>query len=156
MSGISIDHIVLRIPKSKFQEIVKGYATALEPLGLKEVANMGGVFYAYGDKNGAVVCVRQIDDDASGATTTEGVHFALTCSTKEQVDAFHGAALAAGWKENGKPGFRKEIAPNWYAAFVVDDAGNNVEAVFHAPENVFTKGVRSVKKLHESFLKSKQ
>jgi len=45
------------------------------------------------------------------------------------VDAFHKAGLAAGAKDNGKPGLRKDYSPTYYAAFLVDLDGNNVEAV---------------------------
>ncbi len=48
------------------------------------------------------------------------------------VEAFHKAALANGGKDNGKPGERK-YHPGYYAAFVIDPDGNNIEAVFHGP-----------------------
>jgi predicted lactoylglutathione lyase len=50
------------------------------------------------------------------------------------VDAFHQAALATGGSDNGQPGLREEYHPTYYAAFVLDPDGNNVEAVCHAPE----------------------
>ena len=50
------------------------------------------------------------------------------------VDAFHGAALAAGGKDNGQPGLRPHYHENYYGAFVHDPDGNNVEAVCHLPE----------------------
>ncbi|PHH92335.1 hypothetical protein CDD83_7823 [Cordyceps sp. RAO-2017] len=52
---------------------------------------------------------------------------------QEAVDAFHAAAVKAGARDNGAPGPRPMYHANYYAAFVKDAAGNNVEAVFHGP-----------------------
>lgn len=57
------------------------------------------------------------------------VHVAFTCESREQVVAFYTAALAAGARDNGAPGLRPEYHENYYAAFVLDLDGNNIEAV---------------------------
>jgi len=58
-------------------------------------------------------------------------HTAFAASSRDAVDAFHRAALSAGGKDNGLPGFReKQSTPVYYAAFVLDPDGNNIEAVF--------------------------
>jgi hypothetical protein len=49
------------------------------------------------------------------------------------VDAFHAAAIAAGGRDNGKPGLRPHYHARYYGAFVLDPDDNNVEAVCHAP-----------------------
>lgn len=54
-------------------------------------------------------------------------------SDRATVDAFHKAALAAGAKDNGAPGLRTQYHANYYAAFVYDPAGNNIEVVCHNP-----------------------
>lgn len=59
----------------------------------------------------------------------EGLHVAFEAETRQQVDAFHRAALAAGGRDNGAPGPRPDYGPNYYAAFVYDPDGVNVEAV---------------------------
>ena len=59
------------------------------------------------------------------------VHFAFVAKDRTTVDAFHSAALAAGGKDNGPPGIRKDYHPGYYAAFVIDPDGHNVEAVCH-------------------------
>jgi catechol 2,3-dioxygenase-like lactoylglutathione lyase family enzyme len=59
-------------------------------------------------------------------------HFAFQAKDRATVDAFHKAALAAGGKDNGPPGLR-DYRPGYYAAFVIDPDGNNVEAVHHEP-----------------------
>jgi catechol 2,3-dioxygenase-like lactoylglutathione lyase family enzyme len=64
-------------------------------------------------------------------------HTAFAARSREQVDAFHAAALQAGGTDNGAPGLRDTQAgypPGYYAAFVRDPDGNNMEAVFRAPK----------------------
>jgi catechol 2,3-dioxygenase-like lactoylglutathione lyase family enzyme len=58
-----------------------------------------------------------------------GVHVAFTAPNRAAVDAFYDAGLAAGGKDNGKPGPRLDYGPRYYAAFLYDPDGNNVEAV---------------------------
>ncbi|UXY17261.1 VOC family protein [Chitiniphilus purpureus] len=58
-------------------------------------------------------------------------HIAFRARSAEQVAAFHAAALAAGGKDNGGPGLRPHYHPHYYAAFVLDPDGYNIEAVFH-------------------------
>jgi catechol 2,3-dioxygenase-like lactoylglutathione lyase family enzyme len=58
-------------------------------------------------------------------------HTAFAASSREAVDAFHRAALSAGGKDNGPPGPREnQSTPTYYAAFVLDPDGNNIEAVY--------------------------
>lgn len=59
------------------------------------------------------------------------MHIAFSADTRAQVDAFHAAALAAGGTDNGAPGVRRSYHPNYYAAFVIDPDGHNIEAVCH-------------------------
>jgi catechol 2,3-dioxygenase-like lactoylglutathione lyase family enzyme len=59
------------------------------------------------------------------------VHIAIVAKERLIVDAFHRAALAAGGKDNGAPGLRSHYHPNYYAAFVLDPDGHNIEAVCH-------------------------
>jgi len=60
------------------------------------------------------------------------IHLAFQASDRDQVESFHRAAIAAGGRDNGPPGERSYHA-GYYAAFVVDPDGNNIEAVFHGP-----------------------
>ncbi len=59
-------------------------------------------------------------------------HLAFEANSREQVEAFHRAALAAGGKNNGAPGYR-DYSPGYYAAFALDPDGNNIEAVWYDP-----------------------
>lgn len=66
--------------------------------------------------------------------TTAAVHVAFIADSKEMVDAFHATALAAGGKDNGAPGYRSQYSENYYAAFIHDFDGSNIEAVWFDPE----------------------
>ena len=70
--------------------------------------------------------------DAAGQLTGR-VHLAFQAASREVVDRFYKAALAAGGRDNGAPGERASYHPGYYACFVLDPDGNNVEAVFHGP-----------------------
>jgi len=61
-------------------------------------------------------------------------HIAFTAKDRSAVEAFYRAALAAGGKDNGGPGLRPHYHANYYAAFVLDPDGHNVEAVCHLPQ----------------------
>ena len=58
-------------------------------------------------------------------------HVAFNVASRAMVDAFYAAALEAGAKDNGPPGLREQYYPNYYAAFVLDPDGHNIEAVCH-------------------------
>jgi catechol 2,3-dioxygenase-like lactoylglutathione lyase family enzyme len=66
-------------------------------------------------------------------------HLAFRARSRAVVDRFYDAALAAGGEDNGKPGLRKENGPNYYAAFVHDPDGHNIEAVSFAKASARTK-----------------
>ena len=63
--------------------------------------------------------------------TVTPLHLAFEAKSRNEVEAFHKAALAAGGKDNGEPGYRAEYWPGYYAAFVHDLDGHNVEAVWY-------------------------
>ena len=66
---------------------------------------------------------------ADGGTKKPGVHVAFRAKNRAAVDSFHEAGVKAGGKDNGKPGLRADYSPTYYAAFLTDPDGNNVEAV---------------------------
>jgi catechol 2,3-dioxygenase-like lactoylglutathione lyase family enzyme len=66
------------------------------------------------------------------ATSAAPMHFAFTAPSREAVDAFHKAAIEAGGRDNGAPGPRGPQEMGYYAAFVLDPDGNNIEAGFRA------------------------
>ena len=66
-------------------------------------------------------------------TPTTPVHIGFVARTREEVDAFHAAGIAAGYEDNGAPGVRERYSSKaaglYYAAFLIDPDGNNIEAV---------------------------
>jgi catechol 2,3-dioxygenase-like lactoylglutathione lyase family enzyme len=71
---------------------------------------------------------------------TSRVHLAFQAADRETVQRFHQAGLAAGGRDNGPPGER-DYHPGYYAAFLFDPDGNNIEAVFHGPSTRSAKSV---------------
>jgi catechol 2,3-dioxygenase-like lactoylglutathione lyase family enzyme len=68
---------------------------------------------------------------AADAATHTAVHVAFSAPSRTAVDAFHRAGLEAQGRDNGAPGIRADYSPTYYAAFLIDPDGNNVEAVCH-------------------------
>ncbi len=94
-----------------------------------------------------------------GRPVSTGVHVALAAASEDAVNAFHAAALAAGGTDNGAPGPRPNYGPDYYAAFVHDPDGTNVEAVYRgAPVSDFdhvsfgTADLESAKAFYETVL----
>ena len=127
-----IDHI--GIPVSDIERSRKFYEAALGALGMsvqKEVtSNEGGGWTALGFG----VPGEKIFWVGDGDKVGEGIHVAFTADERSQVDAFHAAGLNAGGRDNGKPGPRPNYGPNYYAAFVFDPDGANIEAVCYKAE----------------------
>ena len=122
-----IDHV--KLPVSDLDASRAFYSAALAPFGYVLVYD-GESSLGFGRGDGG-------EDDEPFAverTAAPGVptHVAFTSSSRDQVDAFHAAAVAAGGSDNGPPGERP-YGGYYYAAFVRDPDGHNVEAVFHGP-----------------------
>ncbi len=81
------------------------------------------------------------DSQAAQGSVTGRVHLAFQGRSRETVELFHQAALAAGGRDNGAPGERP-YHPGYFAAFVIDPDGNNIEVVYHGPAK---KSAESVK-----------
>jgi catechol 2,3-dioxygenase-like lactoylglutathione lyase family enzyme len=69
-----------------------------------------------------------------GTPNVPAIHIAFRAESREEVDAFYKAALAAGGNDNGGPGPRPQYHPHYYGAFVLDPDGHNIEAVCHTPD----------------------
>jgi catechol 2,3-dioxygenase-like lactoylglutathione lyase family enzyme len=69
---------------------------------------------------------------STGPTRTGRAHLAFQAADRASVERFHAAGLRSGGQDNGAPGERA-YHPGYYAAFVLDPDGNNIEAVFHGP-----------------------
>jgi hypothetical protein len=68
-----------------------------------------------------------------GISSAASLHFALATTDRRVVDAFYAAAVMAEGRDNGAPGVRERYYPGYYAAFVVDPYGNNIEGVCQVP-----------------------
>lgn len=72
---------------------------------------------------------------AKGDPVTTPIHFAFSAESRAVVTAFFEAALKAGGKNNGEPGIREKYHPHYFAAFILDPDGHNIEAVCHAAKS---------------------
>jgi catechol 2,3-dioxygenase-like lactoylglutathione lyase family enzyme len=125
-----LDHVALEV--SDFKRSKGFYEAALAPLGVSLVMEPMPEAAGFGSDLGQgpkpYFWIR-----ARGRPPVSGVHIAFAAPDRDAVDAFHAAALAAGATDNGAPGPRPIYHPGYYAAFVLDPDGNNVEAVCHRP-----------------------
>ena len=111
------------------------YEAALGPLGMSvqmeatpNQTESGGTALGFGVPGEKIFWI------ADGEKVGEGTHVAFRADRREQVDAFHAAGLKAGGRDNGGPGLRPHYGPNYYAAFVYDPDGANIEAVCYEEE----------------------
>ena len=125
-----IDHIGISI--SNFEQAKAFYDKALEPLGAQLLYEVP-LEFTDGVRVGGYGTDRPTFWISQGPAQTPVLHIALMAESRQQVDAFHAAALAAGGKDNGAPGLRPHYHEHYYGAFVLDPDGNNIEAVCHHP-----------------------
>lgn len=124
-----IDHFGLAV--NDFARSKAFYVKALAPLGITALAefepmpNYHVMGFGRGQKPEYWIASKKNNDPLST------IHVCFGARSKAEVDAFYEAAIAAGGKDNGKPGIREMYHPNYYGAFVYDPDGNNVEAVWH-------------------------
>ena len=121
------DHVKFGV--SDFAASKAFFLKALEPLGVTVVSEGLPSYGVELSQGGDVsLCLYQTEEKPAQ------LHLAFTAGNRRQVDAFYGAALAAGGKDNGAPGLRLHYHENYYAAFVIGPDGHNIEAVCHKPE----------------------
>jgi catechol 2,3-dioxygenase-like lactoylglutathione lyase family enzyme len=120
-----IDHLTLKVRDAKKARAF--YTAALAPLGYEVLMEFEGTLGMGADKKPDLWIVQDPEN-------TRPMHLAFSAPSRKAVDAFHAAALAAGARDNGGPGIRKDYHPTYYAAFVLDDSGHNIEVVVHKPE----------------------
>ena len=122
---VVIDHLTIGV--SDLERSRDFYARALLALGFSQIGAplQDGAEIEFG--------LEEAPDFAISTAYGTGVpvHVAFAADRREQVDAFHQAALAAGGRENGAPGLRPEYSDGYYGAFVLDPDGHSIEAVCH-------------------------
>ncbi len=134
--GRLIDHVQLVVRDLPASQ--KFYAAIFDVLKVPMGGTGNGYFWA--DE----LFVSTPESEGAQAKLTGRNHLAFQAQSRAQVDQFYKAALAHGGKDNGSPGERS-YHPGYYAAFVLDPDGNNIEAVHHGP------GKRSAPSVHITF-----
>ena len=115
------DHLGFKVRDLK--KSVRFYSAALEPLG--HVLGSNDSSYAgFGPAGAPALWLYATKESA-----VPGAHIAFRAANREAVDRFYKNGVENGGKDNGQPGIRADYAPTYYAAFLIDPDGNNVEAV---------------------------
>jgi catechol 2,3-dioxygenase-like lactoylglutathione lyase family enzyme len=131
--GRLIDHVQLVVRDLPASQ--RFYSAVFEVLKIPMGGTGDGYFWA--DE----LFISTPASEAAQGVLTGRHHLAFQAQDREMVDAFHKAALAQGGKDNGGPGERP-YHPGYYAAFVLDPDGNNIEAVFHGEARRSAASVR--------------
>jgi catechol 2,3-dioxygenase-like lactoylglutathione lyase family enzyme len=119
------DHVVFGV--TDYAASKAFFLAALAPLGAKVVfEGAPGIEISTDGKTS--LCLRSTEERPAH------LHLAFRAERRDQVDAFHRAALAAGGKDHGAPGLRPQYHANYYAAFVIGPDGHNIEVVCHEAE----------------------
>jgi catechol 2,3-dioxygenase-like lactoylglutathione lyase family enzyme len=121
------DHVKFGV--SDFAASKAFFLKALEPLGVALVAEGPPTYGVELSPKGSKASLVLFQTDEKPAH----LHLAFIAENRQQVEAFHRAALEAGGKDNGGPGLRPQYHANYYAAFVIGPDGHNIEVVCHAP-----------------------
>jgi len=117
-----VEHVAVNV--SDYDVAKRFYEAILGPLGYRVVYEEEGALAYYADE-------RALDFGIGCREPVGGAHVAFGVADRGSVDRFFATALAAGGRDNGPPGLRPRYAPDYYAAFVLDPDGNNIEAVCH-------------------------
>jgi catechol 2,3-dioxygenase-like lactoylglutathione lyase family enzyme len=112
------------LPVSNYSKSKAFYSDVLSTLGYRNNMEYG--------KSAGFNDGKNTDFWISEEKSVVPTHLAFEASSRKKVEAFHKAALAAGAKDNGAPGYR-DYSPGYFAAFVIDLDGNNIEAVWYDP-----------------------
>jgi catechol 2,3-dioxygenase-like lactoylglutathione lyase family enzyme len=121
--GRLIDHVQLVVKDLAASR--RFYEAVLEVLGVP--VGGGGDDFFWADE----FVVSSVDSEAADGKLTGRNHIAFQAADRATVDVFHKVALENGGTDNGAPGERAAYHPGYYAAFVLDPDGNNIEAVYH-------------------------
>ncbi len=121
-----LDHVTIGV--SNVAQSKEFYDRALRPLGITRLYAEGEGFAGYGIGRKAFFWIGRRDISQTGA------HVAFAAQDRAVVDGFYREAIAAGGRDNGKPGIRPNYHPDYYGAFVLDPDGHNIEAVCHSPQ----------------------
>jgi catechol 2,3-dioxygenase-like lactoylglutathione lyase family enzyme len=121
-----LDHVTIGVTNT--ERSLAFYDRALRPLGITRLYADGERFAGYGVSPKAFFWIGARDAPQTGS------HIAFVAQDRATVDRFYDEALAAGGRDNGRPGIRPHYHPDYYGAFVLDPDGHNVEAVCRSPQ----------------------
>ncbi len=124
-----IDHVTLTV--SNLERSKKFYFKALEPLGYEILMEFGKEVTGEASYVGMGVAGKPDFWLKEGSPNRPSNHVAFRAKNRPMVDAFYKAGLANGGRDNGAPGVRTDYHPGYYAAFLHDPDGHNIEAVCH-------------------------
>lgn len=119
------DHVVFGV--TDYAASKAFFLKALEPIGMAIVSE-GSLGIELSADGKSSLCLFQT------AEKPAHLHLAFVAANRQQVEAFHRAALEAGARDNGAPGLRPNYSGRYYAAFVIGPDGHNIEVVCHEPE----------------------
>mgnify|MGYP000107733075 CR=1 FL=1 len=119
------NHVQIKVKDLKTSR--RFYDAIMDVLGYPVVLESKDIVVGYGTRVHDMFEIRQFDEKA---LLSQSLHLAFNASSEESVDAFYRVALANGAKCNGKPGFRPDYEEGYYAAFIIDPDGHNIEAVY--------------------------
>ena len=126
-----IDHTGINV--SDFEKSKEFYTKALAPLGYQLLKEFDSSVTGFISIAGFGIDGKPDFWITQGEVNIPRIHIAFRSETREMVQAFYTAALAAGGRDNGAPGLRPHYHPDYYGAFVLDPDGHNIEAVCHVP-----------------------
>jgi catechol 2,3-dioxygenase-like lactoylglutathione lyase family enzyme len=115
------DHVDLQA--ADYAQSVRFYEAVLTPLGIRKL---------FEDEESACFANFNV---VRGRAATANLHLCFHARAKARVDEFHRAGVDAGFRSNGAPGYR-DYAPGYYAAYLLDPDGNNVEALYRDVGNI--------------------
>ena len=127
-----LDHVTIGVRDVEHSK--KFYDRALAPLGIVRLSAEGARFAGYGVSPKAFFWI------GTRETLQTGAHIAFVAHDRATVERFHEAAIAAGGRDNGRPGLRPHYHANYYGAFVLDLDGHNWDTVWMDPEAVAQLG----------------
>jgi catechol 2,3-dioxygenase-like lactoylglutathione lyase family enzyme len=120
-SRIIFDHV--EVDATDYEESVRFYETVLAPLGIPRLA-----------ETEEWTCFANLNV-VDRRPPTQNLHLCFYTRSRDEVDAFHRAGVQAGFRSNGEPGYR-DYGPGYYAAYLLDPDGNNIEALYRDVGNI--------------------
>ncbi len=120
------DHVVFGV--RDYEKTKEFYLRVLEPIGVA-VLSEGELGIELSSDGKSSLCIRRKPEN-----NPAHLHLAFVANSREQVQSFHRIALEIGAEDNGDPGLRPKYSAQYYAAYVIDPDGHNVEMVYHESE----------------------